>query len=349
MCCEGLNRCDYSCGSTAGVSPLWPFPWVAPTSCSNIPNGYSVCTSANTYQTCANGAFSFQYTCPAGLQCCPNLNGCGPVGCAIYSPPTNVCSNKANNYVFATSFTSFGQCWMGQVVQAASIACPVNTVFCENLQRCDYNCGGVPTTIPTTAFQVATVVAVTPAVAYTPSCANKADGAITCINAQQFWTCQGGKPANINNPQSCNTGAFVNLGLQCCENLGSQGACGYVGCGQGGPVQQTTPVAPVNPVVPFTSGPTVDYCDTQAHDYDHMGKFCVGTRSNMWCKDGQLSRINFCPTDQICCENTGECGNPSLGGPVPCYVPKGIPQRNAGCVGTLNSCNDLADGARVCT
>ncbi|KAJ3377352.1 hypothetical protein HDU84_008730, partial [Entophlyctis sp. JEL0112] len=312
----------------------YTLPYTPPTTCAGVPNNYIIpagtsSSGAAMFSICNNGMPTAAQSCPAGQVVCTNLNRCDWPGCYVYNPPSNVCNGKANNYVYATGTTTFNYCSNGMPVQAASQTCPLGLVFCENLQRCDYTgCAGVPSVnsgpyIPPTA---------SPTVPYTPSCLGVPDNQITCINGTAFQICQNQKLYNAN-PQSCAPGTV------CC--IGISFGCGWPGCA----------TAATTNVPLFTNGPSIDYCDDSGHDYLHMGKFCVGTRSNMWCQDGQLSRINFCPSGQICCENTGECGRGDSGltSGLPCYVPKNIPTRNEGCVGTLNSCNDLADGARVCT
>ncbi|KAJ3024857.1 UNVERIFIED_CONTAM: hypothetical protein HDU68_007700 [Siphonaria sp. JEL0065] len=360
FCCAGKTYCDWdsTCGSTynpatggstggyvpnnGGGSPQPTATAVTNVnnggynpghntgSCANKANDKIACISDTQFKVCTGGVAAYDtLTCQPGLRCFESLNRCdwstgainggentnngGNNGGYVPGPiphNTGSCANKLDNYIACVSDTTFKTCTGGAPAYGTQ-SCQAGLTCYEATNSCGWTGGYTPGT----------------GAANTGTCTNKVNNAIACISDTQFQVCTNGAPAY--GVQSCQPG------LHCYEATNS---CGWTN-------GVWVPGSTGSTVIPFTSGPTKDFCDTQTHDYDHMGKFCVGVRSNMWCKDGELSRINFCPSDQICCENSGECGTASKN----CYVPKGIPTRKEGCVGKLNSCADLADGARVCT
>ncbi|KAJ3031506.1 UNVERIFIED_CONTAM: hypothetical protein HDU68_003447 [Siphonaria sp. JEL0065] len=322
-CSEGTNSCNwpgYNPQPNGGGHAIYvPGTGAANTgTCTGKRNDQIACVTNNTFKVCSGGApaAGAAQTCQTGLSCYESTNSCGwSNGAAVYVPGpiahnTGTCTNKPDKFIACVSDTTFKICSGGAPAYGTQ-SCQAGLTCYEATNSCGWTGGYAPGT----------------GAANTGTCTNKVNNAIACISDTQFQICTNGAPAY--GVQSCQPG------LHCYEATNS---CGWTN-------GLWVPGATGSTVIPFTSGPTKDFCDTQTHDYDHMGKFCVGVRSNMWCKDGELSRINFCPSDQICCENSGECGTPSKS----CYVPKGIPTRKEGCVGKLNSCADLADGARVCT
>ncbi|KAI8617316.1 hypothetical protein BC830DRAFT_1079974 [Chytriomyces sp. MP71] len=323
--------------------------YTPPATCSTCPDEYWVATSdGNGYYTCHGGQpkQSSPRACDVpGMVPCPNLNRCDWPGCKAYNPPSNACDNEADNAVVCTSTLTYNICKSGLIAASADQMCTGGTVCCQNLGRCDWpGCGGGSMYIPVPGTPAPT--------SYTPSCAGKADGDITCIDATTIQYCQNGQLIPNTATQSCAPGTV------CCENMPN--SCGWPGCAYPCPNSTITPIGGggyggSQPFL-YTHGPKPDFCDEQANDWSHQGKFCVGTRSNMWCDNGEISRLNFCPSDQICCEQTGECGHPSEPSTkkgqdhVGCFVPKNIPRRTEGCRSDrLNDCDDLSDGARVCT
>ncbi|KAI8616239.1 hypothetical protein BC830DRAFT_217961 [Chytriomyces sp. MP71] len=266
VCCENLNRCDYSCDSSNYVTPPAVTPvYTPPSTCSACPDEYWVATSdGKGYYTCHGGQpkQSSPLTCDVpGMVPCPNLNRCDWPGCQAYNPPSNACENEADNAVVCTSTLTYNICQSGLIAASADQMCTGGTVCCQNLGRCDWpGCGGGSTYIPVPGAPAQT--------SYTPSCAGKADGDITCIDATTIQYCQNGQLIPNTATQSCAPGTV------CCENMPN--SCGWPGCAYPCPNSTITPIGGggyggSQPFL-YTHGPKPDFCDVQANDWSHQGK-----------------------------------------------------------------------------
>ncbi|KAI8840617.1 hypothetical protein BJ741DRAFT_31331 [Chytriomyces cf. hyalinus JEL632] len=357
--------------------------------CAGLPDNSMVCRDSKSFALCSGGqpAAGTLY-CPGTTVCCgrglqqcqDSCDGSGPATPSYtpaatptatpvivpvsygYNPPPAVgyyggpsCAGKADGQPVCIDSNTIQLCLNGLLVpNTPTQSCPAGTVCCENLPSgCGYPGCSVPATVSGYGG---------------PSCAGKKDGQHVCLDSKAIQLCENNALVPNTPSQNCAPGTV------CCENIAD--GCGWPGCGV--PVSytgynqswgyDTQPPTGYNPKpdVPGTSGgydggynpkpditkvgPAHDWCDERINDYSMSGKFCVGTRSNMWCDNGEISRINFCPTGQICCENTGECGVNSHEEGLECYAPKDIPTRVEGCrCDKPNDATFLSDGARVCT
>ncbi|KAJ3302745.1 hypothetical protein HDU76_005478, partial [Blyttiomyces sp. JEL0837] len=190
VCCEGLQRCDFA-GCVGSPLPNAYSP------CNKVPDNHITCTSATTFNICANGLTGgVDQCCPAGTVCCANLNRCDVAGCAgvpspVYgpsTPPSNIypnpqgCQGKQDNQLVCTSATTFNLCSNGVFPGFDQNPIPKGT-------NGQYNAG------------VANPGG---------SCANKPDNYLTCTAGNTFQLCSAGKKSSKYD-QICPTG------LVCCE------------------------------------------------------------------------------------------------------------------------------------
>ncbi|KAJ3101975.1 hypothetical protein HDU96_009800 [Phlyctochytrium bullatum] len=179
VCCEALNRCDFSCAGQSLVAPLPtsnppPAPTVpvqppgpGPTNCAGQGDGNIVCKTLKTFNFCINGQFltTPDLSCPEGTVCCASSQSCDfqfnckSVRPTVVNPPsaTNApvtsgaplptilpatCQGRANGNIICKSDSMFNFCIDNGQVAAPDQSCPPGTVCCQAKNTCDFafNC-----------------------------------------------------------------------------------------------------------------------------------------------------------------------------------------------------------------
>lgn len=330
MCCEGLQRCDFTCGAPAYVPPALTTFTAAPvstytppapiSSCSGKADNYMICTGKTTLNYCLNGALvnAPSQSCPPGLDCCEGQQACGYPGCNTPQPAPQSCASVADNHIACKSLTTFNICYGGLDGANVDQCCPAGTVCCANLNRCDVaGCAGTPSPAPVYNPPAPPPVNPLPNPA---GCNGKADNQIICTSATSFNICHG--QSYFGNNQNCPAG------LVCCDNLNR---CDYNGCvGTPSPIPTNSVSTPYTP--PVTSSNCVGKPDNRV--------VCTSATSFNICQGGSpASKFDqSCPSGLKCCETTQSCES-SCPASVP-YIAPAPP---------VVDCSGKPDGKMICT